>query len=272
MSQLITKTEAEYSLKEWLRSSRFHYQLQVASPLGMQGQRLARVVESLIMDKPDLAECVPSTVLSAAMVCATTGLFPGPVGHAAIIPYKNKAQWQAMYRGMLYLVYQSPKVSSSSCGVVHEQDEFDYDEGSKPFVHFKRALLPEADRGPKLAAFATVNPVTGPPLVRVMPISEVERIRDQYSKGRREDRPWLQEFDEMAMKTVLKRVAKRSPVSYETNFAITMDDLQEIGKNQPSALAPDFDPDRTPDSYCNKPLGDDGIVCSLDVDHTGDCR
>ena len=270
MGELITRTEKEYSVKEWLRSSKFHSQLQVASPMDMQGSRLARIALSLIVDKPALAECDKESLLSSVMVCAQTGLEPGPVGHAAIVPYKQKAQWQAMFRGMLHLVHRSEQVASVSTGVVRELDEFDYDEGSTPFVHFKRPLLPDADRGERVAAFCTINPKEGVPYVRVMHISEIESIRDRYSKGRREDRPWISEFDEMARKTVIKRVAKLAPVSLQAKIALTYDDLQEIGKDQPSALPPDFDAERTPDSYCNKEL-EDGIVCSLDVDHVGDC-
>ena len=108
MSQLVTKTDKEMTLKDWLQAPRFPSEQQRAAPRGVQASRFARVVESMLNDqKSTIANCELRSVLNAVMICAQTGLEPGPLGHAAIVPYKGRAQWQAMYRGLLHLIHRS---------------------------------------------------------------------------------------------------------------------------------------------------------------------
>ena len=273
MSQLTTRTEREFSLTDWLQSEKFRSELQLAAPRDVQAGRFARIALTLAKTNPKLMECEARSVLNAVMLCAQTGLEPGPLGHAAIIPRGGKAVWQPMYRGMLHLMHRSQQIASVQCGVVREKDHFEYDEGSDPHVKWQRALVPEADRGDRVCAFACIIPRDGKPYVRVMHWEDVMAHRDRYVPARmRESGPWVNEIEQMAMKTVLKSVGKLAPISIETQVAISYDDLGEIGKGQPDVLPPDFDADRTPDSYCNKPMSDDGLICSRDVGHAGECE
>ena len=270
MSQLTTRSDRQLTVIEWLQSPKFQSSLQLAAPRGVQAGRFARIAETMIKGDRKLEQCELRSVLNAVMICAQTGLEPGPLGHAAIVPYGGKAQFQVMYRGLIHMMHRSEQIASIQAGVVREKDHFDWDEGSEPFVTFKRAMLPEAERGEKVAVYACIIPRVGKPYVRVMHISEIEAHRDQYAKSK--GGPWVTAFDQMAMKTVIKQVGKLAPISIEAQIAISYDDLDEVGKAQPELLPPDLDTDRTPDSYCNKPLGDDGIVCSLDVGHSGECE
>ena len=275
MSELVTKTDAEMGVIDWLQSERFRQQLEYAAPRGVQAVRFARVAESLIMNDTSgaLIKCERRSLLNAVMICAQTGLEPGPIGHAAIVPYKGKAQWQAMYRGMLHLMHRSEQIASVQAGVVREKDNFDYDEGSKPFVEWKKPMLPEADRGDIVCVFCALIPRQGSPYVGVMHISDVEAIRDKYSKGKRDDRPWVTAFDSMAMKTIIKRVAKLAPISIEAARAVSYDDLNEVGKDTPDIMPPDIGVGDLPSQqdYCNNELGE-GIVCGRDPGHPGECQ
>jgi len=266
MSELTTTKQKEYSIQDYLMSPTFHRQLALAAPRDVQAERMARAVLTLVRGDPKLASCTPKSLMSAAMCCAQTGLEPGALGHAAVVPYNGIAQWQAMYKGLLHLIYRSDKISAVQAGVVHELDEFDYDEGSSPFVHWKRGLRSEDERGDRIAVFAAIVPKEGPSIVRIEHISEIERIRKQYSKGKRDDRPWVTEYDEMARKTVVKRAAKLAPISVEMGFAIGYDDLAEVGKPQ---LAYTDEP--KVEEYCNLTVGDTDIACSLAPGHEGEC-
>ena len=264
--ELQTQQERGLSIEDYLLAPTFRAQLELAAPRGVQAIRMARAVLTLARGDSKLAECSSGSLRSAVMCCVQTGLEPGPLGHAAIVPFARKATWQAMYKGLLHLAYRSDKIAAVQAGVVYANDEFDHDMGSAPFVHFKKALVPEAERGERVAAFAAIVPKEGPAIVRVEHISEIERIRDRYSKGQREDRPWLSEFDEMACKTVIKRAAKWAPVSVELGIAIGWDDLADTGKEQKA-----YTEDPSTDDFCNKAIGDDGMVCSLPADHPAEC-
>ena len=271
MSQLTTTTDKQYSISQYLMSPRFHQQLGMAAPRGVQGERMARAVLTLVRGSNALASCSAESLMSAVMCCAQTGLEPGALGHAAIIPYGRAAQWQAMYKGLLHLVYRSDQITSVQSGVVREKDEFDWEEGSSPHVHWKKLLASDEERGERVAVFAAMVPKEGPPIVRVEHISEIERIRQQYSKGKRDSSPWATEYDEMARKTVIKRVAKISPMSVELGFAIGYDDLADTGKAQ-QAYTDDPLSVVNADGVCNKHIGDEGLVCGLPPEHSGECR
>lgn len=269
MSELVTKSEQEYTLTDWLQSAKFHSEMQVIAPRGVQASRFARIALTIAKNDPKIMKCAPRSVLNAVMICAQTGLEPGPLGHAAIVPRAGQATWQPMYRGMLHLMHRSEKIASVQCGVVRENDLFDYDEGSDPFVKWKRAMVPESERGERVCVFACIIPREGSPYVRVMHWADVLAHRDKYVPERmRQSGPWVNEPEQMGMKTVLKAVAKLAPVSVETQVAISYDELAEIGKAQPDML-PGIDETRPTSSYCNEDM-DDGLVCSLDANHDGE--
>ena len=112
MSELTTKKDL--TLWQWLDSPKYLAQLQASAPRGVQATRLARIANTLFAGNKTLWECDQRSLLSAVMVCAQTGLEPGPLGHAAIVPYRGKAQWQAMYKGLLHLCHRSEQVGSGS--------------------------------------------------------------------------------------------------------------------------------------------------------------
>ena len=61
----------------------------------------------------------------------------------------------------------------------------------------------------------------------VMHISEVEKIRDQYSISYKFDKNnsiWVKHFQSMAFKTVIKRLIKYLPISTETQEAVSHDE------------------------------------------------
>lgn len=211
-----------------LQSKEFVQQLRRGAPRDVDAERMARIALTIVRQDPKIASCDPQSLLGAVMMCAQTGLEPGPMQHCAIIPYGKRATWQIMVKGLLHLLYRSDRIAAVQAGVARKGDRFSFDEGSAPFIKFRRSLtLRERER---IAAFASIIPREGPPLVRVMPIWEVERIRDQYAQAT--SGPWVTEFDEMAQKTVIKRLAKLAPVSAELTRAISWDDQGMVGQDQ----------------------------------------
>lgn len=58
----------------------------------MTPERLMRIVLTSSQHNPALAECTPQSVIGAVVNCATLGLEPNLLGHAYLIPYRNKKQ------------------------------------------------------------------------------------------------------------------------------------------------------------------------------------
>ena len=228
--QLTTVERKHVKIKRVLFHPQLVEQYSLALPVGsLNGARMARLIFNEVQRNDKLADCTPQSIVAVGMACAQTGLEPGPTAQAWMIPYKNVATFQLSYRGMLTLAQNSEKIIGVSAGVVYENDEFDWDEGSDSFVKWRRAFK---DRGERLCAFASLRTAGGGNIVRVMSEEEIEKHRRQYSKTKRDDAPWVTAWDEMACKTLLKKAAKWAPVSTETSKAMHWDGLAEAGKPQ----------------------------------------
>ncbi len=267
-SKLTTAAERQLTTQDWLENPTFRNALNEASPRDYNAVALARAVYSMVRNDAKLNSCDTRSILNSVMICAQTGLLPGPMGLCALIPYGKECTWQLMFKGAVHLVARSGFMTGLQCEVVYDRDEFDYDEGSNAYVRFKRSL-DAREAGRPIAAFASIMSKDGTPSIRVMGIAEIERIRDKYSRGKREERPWVTEFDEQACKTVLKRTLKRLPMSTEMMNAVAFDDLAEVGKPQNTTGITLDELPATPDAgFCNNDL-EEGMVCSLGKGHDG---
>jgi recombination protein RecT len=229
--QLTTLDQRVSTIGRYINTDAFQRQLQLALPHGAAAPRFARLVLNEVRRNPKLAECTIESLLGVAMACAQTGLEPGPQGLCYIIPYKREATYQLGYKGMLNLAWRSEGIIGVASEVGRENDPvFEFDEGSSAFVRFQRLL--RGERGNRVAAFAALTTKGGGTITRVMTYDEIEDHRRQYSKDKRDESAWATAWDEQACKTVLKKCAKRAPVSTETHQAMEWDGLAESGKPQ----------------------------------------
>jgi len=136
-----------------------------AIPQHMTPERLLRIATTCIRTNPKLKVCTPESLLGAVMQCAQLGLEPTILGHAYLIPYKNKkkdekgreigfvneAQFQIGYKGLLELARRTGQISSIVAHEVHENDEFDYRYGIKENLDHVPA---DGDRGKVIKYYA----------------------------------------------------------------------------------------------------------------------
>jgi recombination protein RecT len=196
-----------------------------ALPKHMTPDRLARIATTVMRQTPQLGAASPASFLGALMTCAQLGLEPGPLGHAYLVPFKNgktgttDVQFIPGYRGLIELARRSGQVQSVSAHVVREGDEFDYAYGLNERCHHKPNL---GGHGKVTHVYAVIRYKDGGADFEVMTRGEVEAIRD---RSRSSDRgPWVTDWDEMAKKTVLKRLLKRAPMSVEYQQAVVQDE------------------------------------------------
>ena len=86
-----------------------------AIPKHMTPERLLRIATTSIRQNPKLKVCTAQSLLGAVMQCAQLGLEPSVLGHAYLVPYKNKkkdgtrewwedeCQFQIGYKGLIEL-------------------------------------------------------------------------------------------------------------------------------------------------------------------------
>lgn len=205
-----------------------------------------RVAHMAMSKNPALLEATPSSLLMALLESASLGLMPnGVLGHAYIIPYRNKgvmeAQFQPGYRGLIDLARRSGQVKSIVPRSVNENDTFQVEYGLEEKLYH----VPNLDDPGKLRfVYAIAHLTDGTSQFHIMPIKDVERIR---AKSRAANNgPWVTDYEAMAWKTVIKQLIKFLPLSLETDQAVQQDNAVEFGGDIPvfSAAVPEREPER----------------------------
>jgi recombination protein RecT len=155
-------------------------------------------------------------------------------GHGYLIPYKNVCTFQPGYKGLLELGYRGGRLNWANAQVVHEKDDFEYQEGTDRFLRFQKNL--KGDRGAPIAVFFQARFIDGQdPFFHVMTVSEVEKIRDQSSKSAYQydqqgnktttlKGPWKDWADQMFEKTCIKQAMKTLKLGPDVATAIGIDD------------------------------------------------
>src|SRR5690606_35183329 len=110
------------------------------------------------------------------------------------------------YRGFLDLARRSGQIVSLVARAVHENDFFEYEFGLTENITHKPCMT---DRGALIAVYAIAILKDGGHQFEVMSKSEVDEIRKQ-SKSQNNG-PWVTHYEEMAKKTVLRRLFKWLP-------------------------------------------------------------
>ena len=216
-----------------LSSESFKKQLGAALPKHMTPERMARIALTEFRKTPLLQSCHPMSFAGAIMQAAQLGLEPGgALGHCYLIPFKNKKRGTVEcnmiigYRGMIELAGRSGRVSSIWAHVVKEKDQFAYELGLEPSLVHRPAT--GGDRGETIAVYAVAR-MQGGPRFEVMDISEVEKIR----KMQRYPNPvWDDHYDEMARKTVVRRLFKYLPVSIDLREAMRLEEVADQARSQ----------------------------------------
>lgn len=171
------------------------------------------------------------------------------------------------------LVWRSEQISSVQAEVVRENDNFLFSHGIPP--ELRHVPAPE-NRGEVTHVYAIIGTTSGGWIFRVMSKEEIDAHRKRFSQ-KKQPGPWDTDWDEMACKTLLKRTAKRAPVSTEAQNAIVLDDKAELGMRQEIDVTPpkEDDPEaKEPEVIdpCGKSMGDDGTMCGLQKEHDGPCE
>jgi len=207
-----------------------------ALPAHVSIDKFIRVVTTAIINNDYLMEkaSMPS-IMGAAIKAAQDGLMPDG-REAAIVPFKGNAQYMPMIAGILKKVRNSGELSSITSQTIHEKDEFEFyvDEKGEHLMHKPNML---EDRGEMRGAYALATTKDGAAYIEVMTMDELNAVRKQSSS---KNGPWTGPFkNEMYRKTVLKRLAKRLPMSTDLEHTMRADD-DMMDFNKPPAVEPEI--------------------------------
>jgi recombination protein RecT len=184
-----------------------------ALPKQIDKERFLRICLTQFTRNPKLMDCTATSLVGSLIESAMIGLEPDGT-HAALIPYKNhgvlEAQLQPMYQGLIQLARRAGLVSLIYAEVVYEKDpKFEIQRGLNP--NLEHIPLATGNRGKFLGAYAVYRLRSGDADFEWMTADEINKVKSVSKSGKNTDSPWKSWPDEMAKKTVIKRLAKRAP-------------------------------------------------------------
>jgi len=203
--------------------------------------KFMRIVTTAVLEKPKLMECDRNSLYAASLKAAQDGLLPdGREG--AIVPRNGKAEWQPMVAGIMKKVRNSGEVTSWRAHAVKENDHFAYQLGDEEKI--EHTPLIRGDRGETIGAYSIVTLRSGEIVRDFLGVERINSIRDrsdgynyQKSKGKT-DNPWFTDYDEMAIKTVIRHHSKRLPMSTDlVDFIMQGDDTHLAGEEPETPAA-----------------------------------
>ena len=225
ITQKEVKLKKSMSISDMIRA--LQPEIKKALPSVVTPERFIRMALSALNTTPKLAECSQISVLAALMNAAQLGLEPNtPMGQAYLIPFNNKGkmecQFQIGYKGLLELVYRNPAIQIIQAQTVYENDYFEYELGlNSRLIH-----RPELEnRGEIRLFYGLFKMVNGGYGFEVMSRQEMDQYAARYSKSFASGfSPWENNYEDMAKKTMIKRVLKYAPVKNETARALINDE------------------------------------------------
>ncbi|PHM22370.1 recombination protein RecT [Xenorhabdus ehlersii] len=234
----------EQTLIQFINKPKMKAQLAAALPNHMTPDRMIRIVTTEIRKTPSLANCDMQSFVGAVVQCSQLGLEPGnALGHAYILPFAKKRkegnQWVIVrtdaqliigYRGMIDLARRSGQIVSISARTVRSSDKFHFEYGlSENLTH----VPGEDEDAPITHVYAVARLKDSGVQFEVMTFNQIEKARTQSKAG--DDGPWVSHWEEMAKKTVIRRLFKYLPVSIEMQKAVVLDEKAEANIEQDHA-------------------------------------
>lgn len=185
-----------------------------------------------VVEKPDLADCTPESILLSLKKAAASGFAPSSFGRDwHLVPRWSKdkgakeANFQIDYKGYIKLAKDNG-LGFIKAEIVHEKDDFAMgaDENG---CHITHVFRPGIDRGIAIGAYSMTKKRGHPADFEWMTKAEILSIR---ARSPAKSGPWVTDEMEMWKKTVLRRHSKRWQLSPGAHQAIMDDaDRLEIG-------------------------------------------
>ena len=202
-------------------------------PKHLSADRLMKVALNSIHKTPKLQECSTSSLMGCIITAAELGLEPGgALGHAYLVPFKGQCTLIIGYRGFVDLMRRSGQLSTIRAVVVHEKDEFTIKEGPEQVIEHRPFLT--GDPGLLRFVYAVAKLKDGSYQADFMTRAQVDAIKARSRSS--SDGPWVTDYEEMAKKTVIRRIAKLLPLSPETRDAVEKDDEDYIDAEVTSSV------------------------------------
>lgn len=217
-----------------------------ALPSHISFDKFQRTVMTAVITEPKLLGADRPSLMVSCLKAAQDGLLPDK-RDAALVIFNSKVkdpvtgaekwidavQYMPMYSGILKKVRQSEELATVAAHVVYEKDKFHYILGDEEKI-IHEPYFGSNERGDIVAAYCIAKLKDGTVMREVMTIQDVEKVRKKSKSGADKQTGeargiWKDWYEEMAKKTVFRRLAKWLPQSSDlVETALKNDDSMQI--------------------------------------------
>lgn len=205
------------------------YQSLINSTLGDKevARKFVADISAIVSNNPLLSDCDPATIVSGGLMATTLNLSLSPsIGQAYLVPFASKkgrvAQFQVGYKGFIQMAIRSRQFLKIGCNPVHDGEYLGQDENGDDVIKFANHQFDSKPVVGYRAYFVLTNGFAKSLyMTRAQITAHATRYSQSYSRS---GGVWKTNFDEMAMKTVLKQlISKWAPLSIDFQKAIEAD-------------------------------------------------
>lgn len=166
----------------------------------------------------------PLSVQLAMANVASVGLTLSPAnGYAYLVPRDGAIVLDISYKGLIKIATDTGSVEWVRADLVYESDEFTYHGPAAMPAH---KANPFTDRGAAIGVYCIAKTHTGDILAEVMSMDELEKIRGKsLAYIKKKSGPWVEWFDQMAKKAIIKRASKTWPYTDRMDRLVDAIDL-----------------------------------------------
>ncbi|HBC2537784.1 TPA: recombinase RecT [Enterobacter cloacae] len=160
----------------------------------------------------------PTSAQNAIINVAAIGITLNPASKLAyLVPRDGMVCLDISYMGLLHIAMESGVISWGQAKLVHSNDTYESNGLDKAPTHKYNAF---GDRGDIVGVYCTVKTPTGDYLTEEMSLAEIEAVRKTSKAAFSDKGPWVNHWNEMARKTVVKRASKYWPKASRLDSAI----------------------------------------------------
>ncbi len=218
MSTLVAQSNQGMTLKGFF--SQDSVKAKFAELLGKKSTGFITSVMQVVTNNNLLAKADMNSIYQAAAMAATLDLIiNNNLGHAWIVPYGNKAQFQIGWKGFVQLAQRTGQYKRINVVSVYENQFESWNELTED-LNAAFSIKGEGKIVGYAAYFSLLNGFEKTNFwFRERAEAHGRRFSKSFNSG-----PWKDDFDAMAMKTVLKStLSKWGPLSIELQTAFASD-------------------------------------------------
>ena len=253
-AQVPAKTPTKMEVAEqWAKDAKAAFLSVIGGPDAEQiWNREVMFAIQAIRKNPVIAQTNPISIRTAVANVAMTGITLNPALQLAyLIPRDGECCLDFSFRGLIRVLTNSGSVKAIDAHVVYDFDEFDYELGGDPHIHYKPTMTPPADFDGKpesfwrhlvcVATIATLH--DGTKSYCILPKWKIERTAKTSKAFENTKMPWQTFTDEQARKTGIKYHYKTLPQTERASEAVRIlnehegldldakgENTQELGK------------------------------------------